>query len=139
MQEKTAKELLRREGHQFLFASMRIIFPAERNVAIGNMRDAVVGDSDTVGVAGQVLQNVLRSAKGSLGVNHPILTEQGAQESMERCCLTAVFQAAREQQLAVLKGIPQAGHELAAKDAAQYLDRQEESVARVNPTPAIRR
>ncbi len=139
VQEKTAQELLRRESHQFLFTVMRIVFPAERHVAIGYTRDAVVGDSDTVGVAGQVLENVLRSAKGSLSVNYPILTKQGAQESMERFCFTLVLQAARKQQLAVLKGVPQASYELAAKDTAQNLNRQEESVARVNPTLAIRR
>jgi hypothetical protein len=50
-----------------------------------------------------------------------------------------VFQTARKHQLAVLESALQTSGELAAKHTAQYLNRKEERVARVNPVLAIAR
>ena len=83
MKEKTAKELLRRDGHQLLLAFVRIVFPTERHSSISDIDDAVIGDGNAMRIAGQILENVLRSSEGSFGVNHPILTKQRSKESME--------------------------------------------------------
>ncbi len=59
-----------------LFVLVRIVFPAERDLAIGEVDDPVVGDGDTMGVAGQVLQNMFRSAEWPLRIDDPVLTKQ---------------------------------------------------------------
>ena len=71
---------------------MRIVFPAEGDLAVGEVHDPVVGDGDAMRVAGQVLENMFGSAEGPLGVDHPVLTEQRAKESMEgfACCRAAL-------------------------------------------------
>ena len=42
---------------------------------IVDREQAMVGDGDAMGVAGQVLQDVLRAAEGRLGVDDPVLRE----------------------------------------------------------------
>jgi hypothetical protein len=43
----------------------------------------MVGDSDTVSVAGQVVENMFRSAERWLGVDDPLLGKELAQELPE--------------------------------------------------------
>src|SRR5450755_3622063 len=45
-------------GHQPLLAFVRIVLPAESNVAIDKVHDPVVGDGDAMRVACQVMKNM---------------------------------------------------------------------------------
>src|SRR5258708_23886440 len=58
---------------------------------------------------------------------------------MESLLSREPFHAAGEQQFSVTEGALQAGDEFTAKDAAQYLYRQEEGIARVDPALVIGR
>ena len=49
-------------------------------------KQTVVGNGDSMGVTGQVLQNVFRTAERRLGVNHPLLTGDG----FEKRCETSI-------------------------------------------------
>ena len=98
MKEKTAKELLRRYGHQLLFAFVRIVFPTERHSSISDIDDPVVGDGNAMRITGEILENVLRSSEWSFGVNHPILTKQRSKESMENPSFGQGFQTAWKHQ-----------------------------------------
>ena len=62
---------------------MGIVFPAERDLAVLEGDQAMIGDGNAMGVTGQVVQDVFGSAEGWLGVDDPILTKQGAQQSTE--------------------------------------------------------
>jgi hypothetical protein len=42
MQKKAAEKLFCCDGHEFLFAAVGVIFPAERHLAIGEVDDPVV-------------------------------------------------------------------------------------------------
>jgi hypothetical protein len=39
----------------------------------------VVGDGNTMGVGAEISQGVLGAAEGTLGIDHPVLAEQGPQ------------------------------------------------------------
>jgi hypothetical protein len=39
--------------------------------------EAVVGDGHAMGVTGEIAQDMMRTAEGWLGVDDPVLTEQG--------------------------------------------------------------
>lgn len=137
MKQEAPEKLLGGNRHQPLLALVGIIFPPERDVAIGNLDDPVIGDSHPMRVAGQVLENVLRSSERPLGVNNPIVAKQWPKKGMESLCLSQWFEAAREHQLALVESALQTGNELAAKHTAQYLHREKEGIARVNPSLAI--
>ena len=57
---------------------VRMVFPAERDLAIGEVHDPVVGDGYAMCIASQVMEDMFRPSEGSLRVDHPVLTEQRA-------------------------------------------------------------
>jgi hypothetical protein len=64
MEKKAAQELLRRDGHQLLFAAVRVILPAESDLAISEGDNPVVGNNDAMCVAGQVMKTCCGPPKG---------------------------------------------------------------------------
>src|SRR5271167_2051391 len=93
----------------------------------------MVGDSHAMGVAAQVLEHVLGTAKGWFGVDDPVLSEQWPQPGSEDLGLREQSQIAGKMKLAMLKGRLETGDELAAKHTPEYLDGEKEAWARSNP------
>ena len=91
VEQEPPQKLLGGDRHQPLLALVRIVFPAEGDLAVGKVHDPVVGDGDAMGVAGQIVEDMFGSSEGPLGVDHPVLTEQRPQESMEGLLLAERF------------------------------------------------
>jgi len=79
---------MRGNGHGLLEAAIVVISPAERYLAIAKIHEAVVGDGDAMGIAGQIVQNLVRSPEGRLGIDNPVVHEQLIDEPAEssRAC-----------------------------------------------------
>ena len=90
-----------------------------------------------MGVAGQIVENMFRAAKRRLGVDHPVLPEELAQEAGKAAGRGQIDERAVKLQLAVLEELLQSGGELAAEDAAKCVDRQEESARGIDPFGTI--
>ena len=105
---------------------MRVVLPSEGDVVVVHRQEAMIGDRHAMGVAGQVLQHVFRPAEGCLGVDHPVLPKQRAQERGECLLVRQRLALAVESQVASGERPAQSGHELTAKDAAEHSHRQEE-------------
>jgi hypothetical protein len=103
MEQETAQELLRREGHHSLVISVGIILPAESHLVVLEGDEAVVGDGDAMSVAGEIAENVMGAAERRLGVDDPVLTEQGAQEGTEGFLVLQRLERAGESKLVLLK------------------------------------
>jgi transposase len=115
------------ESHGSVLALVGIVFPAKRHVVVVDRNQAVVGNGDSMSVAGQVPQNVFRTAEGRLGVNDPLLPGDG----FEKCC-EVIFVGERhavpkESQLMVAKRLAQTVRELAPKNTAEHFHRQKEA------------
>jgi hypothetical protein len=76
VEQEPPEKFLGGDSHQPLFALMGIIFPAEGDPVIGKIDDPVVGDSDAMRVAGQVMEDMLGSSEWPFGVNYPVVTKQ---------------------------------------------------------------
>lgn len=63
---------------------MAIIAPCKRNAAILQVDEPVVGYGDSVGVTGKVVQDLLGTREGRLGVHHPIGLATRSQEFFKR-------------------------------------------------------
>src|SRR6266571_5521813 len=137
MQQKPAQEFVGCHGHFALLVAVSIILPPEGDLAICHGDEAVVGNGHAMGVAGQVLKYVFRSAEGWLGVNHPILPEQLSQKAAEELGFAQILEIAMEAELLLAEKALQPGDELAAKDAAEYFHRQEKMVPRMNPARVV--
>jgi len=83
MQQEAAQELWGRERHHSFLIALGIILPAEGNSLAIEGHEAMVGDGDAVSVAGEIAKDIMRTAEGWFGIDDPVLTEQGAQESAE--------------------------------------------------------
>lgn len=93
---------------------VRGVLPTEGDVALLKGDESAVGDGDAAGVAAEIAQRVLRSAKGRLGTGHPVVAEQRPEP--------------QSASLILVEGGLQSGDELAAKDPVEHRDRQEEAV-----------
>src|SRR5579864_5420495 len=73
MKEEALEELDCAERHRFFPVSMRPIFPTEADLVVPHRDETLVRQSDPMGVATQVLDDLFRSGHGGLRVNHPAL------------------------------------------------------------------
>ena len=65
------------EGHFALLAAMRVVLPAESDPVILEGHEAVIGDGDAMGVAGEITDDMLGSAERWFGIDHPVVVKQG--------------------------------------------------------------
>jgi hypothetical protein len=84
VEQEAADELDRIEGHDLDAVVMLGVAPAKAHLAVAKIEESAVGDGDTMGVAGQILQDMLGTAEGWLGADHPRLVAQQKQQGVER-------------------------------------------------------
>jgi len=108
--------------------------PTKGNLAVGQSDEAVVGDGDTMGIATEILQDILGSAEGWFGVDDPISAEERTQPGGVELGMGERREFSGHVQLTALEGRLQTSDELATKHAPQYGDGKEE--ARVGSNPA---
>jgi hypothetical protein len=65
--------------------------------------EAVIGDGDAMGVAGEIAEHMMGTAEGRLGVDDPVLTEQGAQEGAEGLFVFERLESSGEGELVLLE------------------------------------
>jgi hypothetical protein len=71
-----SQKLIGGDRHDFLLAAVGIVFPEKRDLIILKRNQAMVGDGDAVGIASEIVQNMLGTAEGWLGVDDPVLVEE---------------------------------------------------------------
>src|ERR1700690_256104 len=83
MQQETAEKFVSGKGHLSFLATVRVVFPAERDPAALERPQPMIGDRDPMGVPCQVMQHVLGTSERALGVDDPVVLEQLAAEAAE--------------------------------------------------------
>jgi len=68
---------------------------------------AVIGDRHAVGIAAEVTENVLGATEGRFAVDHPVVTEEGAEERSESLRFREKLEVPVEAELAVVEGLPE--------------------------------
>src|SRR5882724_3900114 len=81
MQQEAADELTRVERHHLGFVAGAVVFPAETNPPVVTIDKPAVGDGNAMGVAAEIVEDLLRPAEGTLGVDHPLDLSQ----RLQRC------------------------------------------------------
>lgn len=88
-------------------------------------------------ISRQIVQNMFRTSEGWFDVDHPVFVEEESQKRVESAGLSKALERAVELELVLLEELLKSGCELAAEDAAECTDGQEESVGRSDPSGAI--
>jgi hypothetical protein len=83
VQQEPTKELFATDRHRPLLTSASVVLPPESNLAVRNVDNPVIGNGHSVGVAGQVMKNMLWPSEGPLGIDHPVMTKERSQEGAE--------------------------------------------------------
>jgi hypothetical protein len=129
MLHEAAEELFVGKRHYAALAVMGVVLPSKADAAVVHRQEAMIGNGHTMGVASQVLEDVIRAAERLFGVDHPILPKESAHERGEGFLLRQRLALSIEAKLMLAESAAQAGNELTAKDAAEYSHRQEEARA----------
>ena len=82
---------------------------------------------------------MLGAAEGTLGVDHPVLSEQGRSIMQRRAVAARCRRLPWNRSVPAVKGGLEPGDELAAEHAAEHLDREEEAVAGSDPSSVVGR
>ena len=139
VEQEAAQELVDRQSQEPLLVGVRGVSPAEGDVALLEGDESAVGDGDAMGVATEIAQRMFRSAEGWLGIDDPVVAEQGSEPGGEASWFRQWRKVAVEGEPVLVERRLQSGDELAAKDSAEHLDRKKERVAWLDPTRAIGR
>jgi len=119
----SAQEFVGGEGHLALLVAMGVVPPAKSNLAVLEGDQPMVGDGHAMGVTGQVMQDIFGTAERRLGINHPILTEQGTHQSAEQLRIAKRRLVSVKSELPLRESPPEARHKLASKHPAEDLHR----------------
>lgn len=128
VKQKPAHELLRGDSHDPLLVAARIIPPTKCNVAAVEGNEPVVRDGNTVGVAPEVTDHLLRAAESGLGIDDPVLTKQRSEKSREAVGLFQMLNRSGANQLFLPISAPESIDKLSPEDLAERLNGQEERV-----------
>jgi hypothetical protein len=123
VKKKATEELDRGERHQALSVAVSIVLPAKCHLAIIDRHESMIGNRHTMSVSGQILQNLLRTAKGGLHVNAPVLGVDGVEKGSECIGVSQRGQGPVERKVSPFKGASQESEELSPKQMAQDPDR----------------
>ena len=73
MGEEAPQELDGLQLHDLYRAAVGVVLVAEGHPAVLQLQQASVGDGGAVGVAGEVVERLFRTAEGRLGIDEPLL------------------------------------------------------------------
>ena len=78
--QESSQKLICGDRHDLLLAAVRIVFPAKRDSIILERHQSMVGDGDAVRIASEIVQNMLGTAEGWLGIDDPVFAEEQSEE-----------------------------------------------------------
>ena len=77
VQQESAQELIDGQAHDSLLVAVGGVPPAEDDLAVRESDEPAVGDANAVGIGAEIAQGMFRSSEGRLGVDDPVVPEEG--------------------------------------------------------------
>lgn len=81
VEQKASQEFLGGQRHDLLPILIGVVLPAEADDPVDEVDEAGVGDRDAMGIASEVGEHTVGSAKRRLGIHHPGLDVERVQEA----------------------------------------------------------
>jgi hypothetical protein len=129
VEQEAAEELEGVEREDFFDTAVAVILPAEADTVVFDLEQPMVGDSHAVGIAAEILDDLGRAAKGTLGVDDPAAVGGLVQPAAKGFGMGKAGEIAKERELALLKGFEQSIPEQMAEAGAEDFDGEEEVLA----------
>jgi hypothetical protein len=125
------------QGQRAQAMATLVILGAEGHLAVLQGHETMVGNGHTVGIAGQVLQDMPRVWEGFFGVDHPLLIVQGGEELLPRSRLGERLTAPCPGQVALPRELRQPREVQPPEAPREDPDGQEEVGATRHPPRAV--
>ena len=119
VEKEPAKKLEWVEAHGSLNVVVGVVLVAESDLTVVEGDEPLVGDSDPMGVSGEVLEHLLGTTERGLGVNHPVFVSKGLEPTFPCLGMFEFAKIAVETKLLVLPGSVKFGDELSPEEPAQ--------------------
>jgi hypothetical protein len=139
MQEEAADKFVGVERHGLGSMTLTPVPVGQADPSIAYIEDAVVRDGNAMGIAADIVQDVLRAGKGGLGVDHPLF---GIQLGTKRCEVRRASSGDRLPRAEQSAGGPEPGQrltELSAKNGTQGSHWKQEARISLYPAHPVRR
>ena len=81
--KKRRKNSVAAKRHLALLATVGVILPAESDALLVEGQQAMIGNGHAMGVAAEIAQHLHGTAEGGLGIDHPVVAMQTAEEFCE--------------------------------------------------------
>lgn len=122
VEKKAASELRGIESHGSLLIPSSIVLPLKGDLAVLDVEQSVVGDGDTMGIACEVVKDVLGSAEWWFGVDHPVVAPGLSEKSLEGEGVAKRSEGAVELERPLLKGLGEFLEEESSKEPGEDPD-----------------
>ncbi len=136
MDKESADEFAGGEGHGFVSVSLliSIVLPFEGDALLVEGDKSAIGDSDTMGIAGEIGEHGLGSGKGTLGIDHPLALSYGFEPVGKSLHFSQSLEFTEEAELADMIGIEKFFEEQAPEQSGEYTHGEEESRSAGDPS-----
>ena len=137
MEQEAADELFGGEGQGLEAAVMAVVPPTEADLTVLDGEEAVVGDGDAVGVAAEVVEDLVGAGEGGLGVDDPLGLAEGLEVAGEGVGVIESGEGVAELEPAGAEGLLEQFEEEAAEQAGQDANGEEEAGAAGDPAVTV--
>jgi hypothetical protein len=103
MKEEPSYELIGLESHGLLFITICIVSPAERDITVIDFEDAIVADSDPVGISAQIFKDTLCSVERWLTIDNPFFMVELSSKDFKGMWLFQMTDTAGEDEITRFK------------------------------------
>ena len=127
MEQEAANELLGVQRHHLHAVAVGVVLPAEAHAPVVEAEEPVVGEGHAVGVAAEVLEDLLGAGEGPLGVHDPVGLPELIEPRREGVGLGEGGGRSGEGERALREGAPEGVEVLAPEDLGEGADGEEKS------------
>jgi hypothetical protein len=137
VEQETADKFHGFQRHHTEPVASLIVFPPEDHLTVFQGHEPLVRDGDAMGIAREVLEDVLGLAQGFLRIDDPCGTPKSPQEALPGLRCRKLLTAAAQRELAPAVDVLQRREEQALEAPAEDLHRQEEVRAAGEPSGPV--
>jgi hypothetical protein len=111
MKEKASDKFVGMKTHDLLTVATiaTVILPSEGNMVVIGIDDAAVGDGDTMGVAAEIGEHLVRPAEWRLRIDDPFDTASTREMARERIVVVEMAEVVGEAEFTVSEGFSKSG------------------------------
>ena len=129
MKKEPSDKFIRLQRHGFLTVIVCIISPQKRDIAVPDVEDSVVTDSDSVGISAEVLKDPLGAIEGRFAIDNPLLLIELSPEDLKVPDLLEMADTAGEDKIIRREAFFEKVKELTSEQRRHNPDRNEEAFA----------